>query len=89
MVSSVSSLNPLFLILINLSSILHAMFSVAEPLAKMFAGFSAESPYALFFCSSKSRTAFASSTICSAVVFISCSIQSLRPILEFYLRHKR
>jgi len=70
MVSSVSPVIPLFLILINLSSIRQARFSTAEPLANILAGFRAESPYAAFFSSNKSRTPFAISLIFSDDVII-------------------
>ena len=68
--SSVASLSPLFLIRISLSSMRQAMFSTAEPRAKMFDGLSAESPYAAFFCSSRSRTELVTSMILSDVGFI-------------------
>lgn len=70
MVSSVSPVMPRFLIRISLSSMRQARFSTAEPLAKILAGLSAESPYALFFSSNKSRTPFAISFILSADVIL-------------------
>jgi hypothetical protein len=69
-VSSVASFSPLFLILWILSSIRQAMFSTAEPRAKMLDGLSAESPYAAFFCSRRSRTELVTSMILSDVGFI-------------------
>ena len=69
-VSSVASLSPLFLIRISLSSIRQAMFSTADPRAKMLDGLSAESPYAAFFSNRRSRTELVTSMIRSDVGFI-------------------
>jgi|Laugresu1bdmlbsd_1035121.scaffolds.fasta_scaffold00018_53 hypothetical protein len=73
MVSTVSTLSPLFLIRISLSSIREQRLSTAEPLANTLAGLSALSPYEAFFLSRSSFTRSASCVILSLefiVVFV-------------------
>ncbi len=66
---------------ISLSSMREPRFSTAEPRAKMFAGLSALSPYALFLLSSRSRTPFATAVIFSALVIS----RLLRQCVPFHL----